>query len=122
MSFLRSVAEVQGHLAHVYALALRVKRVYFIGSFISMELMRRYLSEEINGRNLLRPEVRVREVFPISTLQEEHSLLTGPQFMVIYLEKISQSFLSAARPNFFSLTTNTELFMDQSNVSTLPAG
>ena len=57
MSFLRSMAEVQGHLAHVHALALRVKKIYFIGSFINMELMRRFLFEEINGRNLLRPEV-----------------------------------------------------------------
>ena len=52
------MAEVQGHLAHVHALALRVKKIYFIGSFINMELMRRFLFEEINGRNLLRPEVR----------------------------------------------------------------
>ena len=88
LSFLRSVAEVQGHLAHVHALALRVKRVYFIGSFISMELMRRYLSEEINGRNLLRPQVGLRVMAPISALQEEHSLLTGPQIIFVYEEKL----------------------------------
>ena len=57
LSFLRSLAEIQGHMAHVHALAHRVKKIYFIGSFINVELMRRYLFEEINGKNLIRPEV-----------------------------------------------------------------
>ena len=58
LSFLRSLAEVQGHLAHVHALAHQVRKVYFIGGFINMELMRRYLYQEINGRNFARPEVK----------------------------------------------------------------
>ena len=57
LSFLRSLAEVQGHLAHVHALAHQVRTVFFVGGFINMELMRRYLSQEINARNLTRPEV-----------------------------------------------------------------
>ena len=57
LSFLRSLAEVQGHLAHVLALAHQVRKIYFIGGFIHMELMRRYLYEEITSRNLMRPEV-----------------------------------------------------------------
>ena len=56
-SFLRSLAEIQGHLAHVHALAHGVRKIYFIGSVINMALMRRYLYEEIHGKNLLRPEV-----------------------------------------------------------------
>ena len=57
LSFLRSLAEVQGHLAHVHALAHQVRKVYFIGGFINMDLMRRFLYQEINGRNFARPEV-----------------------------------------------------------------
>ena len=57
LSFLRSLAEVQGHLAHVHALSHQVRKIYFIGGFINMELMRRYLYEEICSRNLMRPEV-----------------------------------------------------------------
>ena len=57
LSFLRSLAEVQGHLAHVHALAHQVRKIYFIGGVINMELMRRYLYQEINGRNFSRPEV-----------------------------------------------------------------
>ena len=57
LSFLRSLAEVQGHLAHVQALAHQVRKIYFIGGFIHMELMRRYLYEEICSRNLMRPQV-----------------------------------------------------------------
>ena len=56
-SFLRSLAEVQGHLANVHALAHQVRKVYFIGGFINMELMRRFLFEEMSSRNLTRPEV-----------------------------------------------------------------
>ena len=50
-------AEVQGHLAYVHALAHQVRKIYFIGGFINMELMRRYLYQEINERNFARPEV-----------------------------------------------------------------
>ena len=57
MSFMRSLPEVQGHLTHVHALAQGVRRVYFMGGVTNMDLMRRYLFEEIKGRNLLRPEV-----------------------------------------------------------------
>ena len=56
-SLLRSLAEIHGQFAHVNAIAYQVKQVYFTGSFINMELMRRFLCEEINGRNTLRPEV-----------------------------------------------------------------
>ena len=59
LSFLRSLAEVQGHLAHVHALAHQVRKVYFIGGFINMDLMRRFLYQEINGRNFARPEVNI---------------------------------------------------------------
>ena len=57
LSFLRSLAEVQGHLAQVHALAHGVRKIYFIGNVINIELMRRYLYEEIHGKNLLRPQV-----------------------------------------------------------------
>ena len=57
LSFLKSLDEVQGQLTHVHALAHGVRKVYFIGSVINMALMRRYLYEEINGKNLMRPEV-----------------------------------------------------------------
>ena len=59
LSFLRSFAEVQGHLAHVHALAHQVRKFYFIGGFINMDLMRRFLYQEINGRNFARPEVNI---------------------------------------------------------------
>ena len=62
LSFLGSLAEVQGHLTHIHALAQGVRRVYFMGGVTNMEMMRRYLFEEINGRNLLRPEVRVLHI------------------------------------------------------------
>ena len=56
-SFLRSMAEVQGHLTHVHALAHQVRKVYFVGGFINIELMRRYLCEEVTSRNMMRPEI-----------------------------------------------------------------
>ena len=50
--------------------------------------MRRYLSEEINGRNLLRPKVGLRVMAPIFTLYEEQSFLNGQQTIFVYEKKI----------------------------------
>ena len=58
-SFLRSLGEVQGHLAYVHALAHQVRKVFFVGSFINIPLVRRFFTEEIQGRNLLRPKVKI---------------------------------------------------------------
>ena len=57
-SFLRSLGEVQGHLTHVHALAHQVRKVFFVGSFINIPLVRSFFTEEIEGRNLLRPKVK----------------------------------------------------------------
>ena len=57
-SFLRSLGEVQGHLAHVHALAHQARKVFFVGSFINVPLVRSFFTEEIEGRNLLRPKVK----------------------------------------------------------------
>ena len=67
-SFLRSVVEVQGHLAHVHALAHQVRKIYFMGSFINIPLVRKFLTEHRQGRNLIRPQA---SIFPLVGDQEE---------------------------------------------------
>ena len=58
-SFLRSITEVQAHLAHVHALAHQVRKIFFMGSFINIPLVRRFFTENIHGRNLLRPKASI---------------------------------------------------------------
>ena len=56
-SLLRSMAEFQGQMLHAHALAHEVRKIYLVGSFIDIPLVRRFVTEEIQGRNLLRPKV-----------------------------------------------------------------
>ena len=58
-SFLRSITEVQAHLAHVHALAHQVRKIFFMGSFINIPLVRRFFTENIHGRNRLRPKASI---------------------------------------------------------------
>ena len=42
---------------HVHALAHKVRKVFLVGSFIDIALVRKFLTEEIQGRNLMLPKV-----------------------------------------------------------------
>ena len=54
----RTSTEILAQMSYIDALAFGVRRIYFTGSFISIPLAREVITAEIEGRILLRPEVR----------------------------------------------------------------
>ena len=81
-SFLRSITEVQAHLVHVHALAHQVRKIFFMGSFINIPLVRRFFTENIQGRNLLRPKVSIFSHWVLfntcAVARQRHITLAGP--------------------------------------------
>ncbi len=56
-SLLITIAETLATFAYETAQAVKVRRIYFLGSFINIETVRDVMVGEIEGRNWIRPEV-----------------------------------------------------------------
>ena len=81
-SVFSSICETLAQTSHLSAMSTGSRNIYFTGSFINIRLARQIITTELEGRNLIRPEVYFLSLTLFSNcLMAFHNILNPIQYI-----------------------------------------